>query len=59
MLKVSSENNDDLKLRILYLEQELDDMRKYINKLESKLEDNPFTRDTFRDNYGNNRKYSE
>ena len=59
MLKVNSENNDDLKLRILYLEQELDDMRKYINKLESKLEDNPLTRDTFRDNYGNNRKYSE
>ena len=51
--------NEDLKLRIIYLEQELDDMRKYINKLESKLEDNPFTRDTFRDNYGNNRKYSE
>ena len=43
MLRVNSENNDDLKLRILYLEQELDDMRKYINKLESKLEDNPFT----------------
>ena len=59
MLKVNSENNDDLKLRILYLEQELDDMRKYIRKLEEKLEGNPFTRDTFRDNYGNNRKYSE
>ena len=58
MLRVNSEN-DDLKLRILYLEQELDNMRKYINKLESKLEENPFTRDTFRDNYGNNRKYSE
>ena len=48
MLRVNSEN-DDLKLRILYLEQELDNMRKYINKLESKLEENPFTRDTFRD----------
>ncbi len=59
MLRVSSENNDDLKLRILYLEQELDNMRKYINKLESKLEENPFTRDSFRDNYGNDRKYSE
>ena len=58
MLRVNSEN-DDLKLRILYLEQELDNMRKYINKLESKLEENPFTRDSFRDNYGNDRKYSE
>ena len=59
MLKVNSENNDDLKLRILYLEQELDDMRKYIRKLEEKLEGNPFTRDTFRDTYGNYRKYSD
>ena len=59
MLKVSSENTDDLKLRILYLEQELDNMRKYINKLESKLEENPFTRDSFRDTYGNSRKYSD
>ena len=58
MLRVNSEN-DDLKLRILYLEQELDNMRKYINKLESKLEENPFTRDSFRDTYGNSRKYSD
>ena len=59
MPKVSSENTDDLKLRILYLEQELDDMRKYICKLEEKLEGNPFTRDSFRDNCGYYRKYSE
>ncbi len=59
MLKVSSENTDDLKLRILYLEQELDDMRKYICKLEEKLEGNPFTRDSFRDNCGYYRKYSD
>ena len=58
MLRVNNEN-DDLKLRILYLEQELDNMRKYINKLESKLEENPFTRDSFRDTYGNSRKYSD
>ena len=58
MLRVNSEN-DDLKLRILYLEQELDNMRKYINKLQSKLEENPFTRDSFRDTYGNSRKYSD
>ena len=58
MLIVNNEN-DDLKLRILYLEQELDDMRKYIRKLEEKLEGNPFTRDTFRVNYGNYNKYSD
>ena len=52
MLIVNNEN-DDLKLRILYLEQELDDMRKYIRKLEEKLEGNPFTRDSFRETYGN------
>ena len=34
MLKV---NNEDLKLRILYLEQELDKMRKYIRDLEEKM----------------------
>ena len=51
--------NDELKMRILYLEQEIDNMRKYIIKLEEKLEGNPFTRDTFRDNYGNYRKYSD
>ena len=54
MLKV---NNEDLKLRILYLEQELDKMRKYISELEEKMKINPFTRDTFKsadwDDYDN------
>ena len=49
--------NEDLKLRILYLEQELDKMRKYIRELEEKMKINPFTRDTFKsadwDDYDN------
>ena len=51
----AEENN--LKLRILYLEKELDNMREYIRQLEEKLEGNPFTRDSFRDSYGNYRKF--
>ena len=54
MPKMTSE---DLKLRILYLEQELDNMRKYIRELEQKMKINPFTRATFKsadwDDYDN------
>ena len=54
MPKMTSE---DLNLRILYLEQELDNMRKYIRELEQKMKINPFTRDTFKsadwDDYDN------
>ena len=45
--------NEDLKLRIIYLEQELDNMREYIRELEEKMKINPFTRDTFKDEYDN------
>ena len=41
---------DDLKMRILYLEKEIEKLQNYIEKLEIKLKGNPFTRDTFRDN---------
>ena len=57
MPKVNDENVD-LKLRLLYLEQELNNMSDHIRKLEERLETNPFTRDSFRNNYGNDRKYS-
>ena len=50
--------DNNLKMRILYLEKELDNMREYIRQLEEKLEENPFTRDSFRDGYGNYRKFS-
>jgi hypothetical protein len=43
------ENDESgLKLRILYLEQELEAMIKYIRELEDKLKINPFTRVSFR-----------
>ena len=42
-----------LKLRVLYLEQELEKLQSYIRELDEKLAINPFTRDSFRDNYGN------
>jgi len=54
MLKVT---NKDLKLRILYIEQELDRIKNYIHELEQKMKINPFTRDTFKgadwDDYDN------
>ena len=40
---------DHLKMRILYLEKEIENLQNYIKKLEIKLRANPFTRDTFRD----------
>ena len=40
---------DYLKMRILYLEKELEKCQNYIETLEIKLKANPFTRDTFRD----------
>ena len=40
---------DNLKMRILYLEKEIETCQNYIKKLETKLRVNPFTRDTFRD----------
>ena len=45
--------NEDLKLRIIYLEQDLDNMREYIHELEEKMKINPFTRDTFKHEYDN------
>ena len=44
---------DHLKMRILYLEKEIEKLQSYIEKLEIKLKGNPFTRDTFRETYGN------
>ena len=40
---------DHLKMRILYLEKEIEKLQNFIEKLEIKLKGNPFTRDTFRD----------
>ena len=42
-------DTDYLKMRILYLEKEIEKLQNYIEKLEIKLRANPFTRDTFRD----------
>ena len=42
-------DTDHLKMRILYLEKEIEKCQNYIEKLETKLRVNPFTRDTFRD----------
>ena len=42
-------NSDNLKVRILYLEKEMEKLQEYIKQLEIKLRTNPFTRDTFRD----------
>ena len=49
-----------LKMRILYLEKEFLSLEKeiekwqnYIEKLETKLRVNPFTRDTFKNTHGN------
>ena len=42
-------NSDNLKVRILYLEKEIEKLQEYIQQLEVKLKANPFTRDTFRD----------
>ena len=42
-------DTDHLKMRILYLEKEIEKCQNYIEKLETKLKVNPFTRDTFRD----------
>ena len=44
---------NDLQMRILYLEKEIETQQSYIKELEAKLSINPFTRDTFRDTYGN------
>ena len=44
---------NDLQMRILYLEKEIEKLQSYIKELESKLSTNPFTRDTFREPYGN------
>ena len=40
---------DHLKMRILYLEKEIEKLQEYIHQLEIKLRTNPFTRDTFKD----------
>ena len=44
---------DHLQMRILYLEKEIEKCQNYIENLEIKLKENPFTRDTFKDIYGN------
>ena len=49
----SSEDTKQLELRILYLEKEIEKLQSYIQLLDEKLAINPFTRDSFRDNYGN------
>jgi len=41
--------NNDLYMRVLYLEKEREKLQEYIRKLEVKLKINPFTRDSFRD----------
>jgi|TARA_R100001377_G_scaffold70403_1_gene45832 hypothetical protein len=41
--------NNDLYMRVLYLEKEIEKLQEYIRKLEVKLKINPFTRDSFRD----------
>jgi len=50
---------DDLKMRILFLEKETEKLQNYIEKLEIKLKVNPFTRDTFKDTYGNYTLFSD
>ena len=44
---------DHLKMRILYLEKEIEKLQNFIEKLEITLKGNPFTRDTIRETYGN------
>ena len=44
-----------LKMRILYLEKEIENLLSYIEQLNIKLCTNPFTRDTFRN--GNSTEY--
>ena len=50
---------DDLKMRILYLEKEIEKLQNYIENLEIKLKVNPFTRDTFKDMHGNYTLFSD
>ena len=57
-LEAAMTENDELKLRLLYLEQELNNMSEHVRRLEERLENNPFTRDSFRINYEYYRKYS-
>ena len=52
-------DTDDLKMRILYLEKEIENCQNYIEKLEIKLKVNPFTRDTFKDTHGNYTYFSD
>ena len=42
------DNSDNLKVRILYLEKEIEKLQECIFQLEVKLKVNPYTRDTFR-----------
>jgi len=44
--------DNDLYMRILYLEKEIEKLQEYIKSLEAKLSTNPYTRDTFRETYG-------
>ena len=52
-------DTDHLKMRILYLEKEVEKCQNYIEKLEIKLKINPFTRDTFKDIHGNYTLFSD
>jgi len=52
-------DTDDLKMRILYLEKEIENCQNYIEKLEIKLKVNPFTRDTFKDTHRNYTYFSD
>ena len=46
---MSDEN--DISMRILYLEKEVEKLQEYIQQLKVKLEINPYTRATFRERY--------
>ena len=46
-------DSDNLKVRILYLEKEIEKLQEYIHQLDIKRRTNPFTRDTFKETYGN------
>ena len=52
-------DTDHLKMRILYLEKEIEKCQNYIENLEIKLKGNPFTRDTFKDMHGNYTLFSD
>ena len=52
-------DTDHLQMRILYLEKEIEKCQNYIENLEMKLKENPFTRDTFKDTHENYTYFSD